>query len=82
MGSDFLGMLVPLPLALYAAWHASRQPDERWAAIGENKTLWITCMTAGYFVLGLGLLVALYYLAALRGQLERAEIGQPPPIRI
>jgi integral membrane sensor domain MASE1 len=68
-----IGMLGFAPIVIFATWNASRHSDAAWEAIGENKTLWITFMIGGYFIAGLGLAVAFYYLVRLRGELERAE---------
>ena len=81
MGDWFLGFMGFFPLVLYAAWHASRQPDERWVAIGENKTAWIVFMIGGYFIAGIGFLAALWYLASLRRELEKADTQAAPHAR-
>ena len=71
------------PVTIFAIWHASKQPEELWADIGENKTLWVVFMTAGWFIAGIGFLAALVYLVSIRLQLEKAAsargAGTPIP---
>lgn len=81
-GNAALAMLGFAPVVVFAVWNATRHPDETWQAVGENKTVWITFMLGGYFIAGLGLLVAIVYLVSLRLKLENAakDLAKAQPV--
>jgi hypothetical protein len=68
-----LGLIGFSPIVIIAAISAARHSDEAWALVGEDKTLWIATMLGGYFLAGLGMLVAFAYFVTMRLKLENAE---------
>lgn len=57
---------------------AARRPAHAWTASGQNQTLWIALNAVGIVVCGIGAIIGLVYLLAIRPQVARAEALSPP----
>ena len=67
--------LAAFALTIWGIVDAATRPDAAWAAIGQNKVLWIVLMVVLALLCGLGWIVALIYLLSIRPKLAAAQGG-------
>jgi hypothetical protein len=66
-----LVLLVGLAIPLWAIVDALSRPAVAFHAAGSNKTAWIMVLLVFTFMLGIGLLLAGFYLASVRRKLQQ-----------
>jgi hypothetical protein len=64
-------LLVGIALPLWAIVDALSRPAIAFYAAGSNKTAWIIVLLVFTFVLGLGLLLAAFYLVSVRKKVQQ-----------
>lgn len=70
--------LAALALPIWGIIDAAQRPDWQWKAAGASRTTWIALMAIFGFVCSpVGLIVSIYYLAAMRPRLT-GKPGYPP----
>ena len=67
--------VVALALPIWAIVDAASRPDAVWAATGQNKVLWIVLIAVLTVLCGVGWIIALVYLLAIRPKLIAAQAG-------
>ena len=71
-----LVLAATLLLPVWGVVDAATRPEQAFTAAGQNKTLWIILNGAGILVCGVGAVLAVVYLAAIRPRVAAA--GSPP----
>ena len=66
-----LAVLASVAIPIWGIIDAAQRPQAAWDAAGQNKTLWIVLQAAGLFFCGIGTILAIVYLAAIRPQVAR-----------
>ena len=74
-------LLIPLSLAalaltIWALVDATKRPPWAWEAAGQNRTLWIVLLAVA-LVVGLGIILTVVYLAAVRPKVIAAQDSGP-----
>ncbi len=72
-------MMLSWAVPIWGIIDAAQRPDWQWQATGMNRTTWIVLMAAFAFVCApVGLVISVYYLAAIRPRLDagRAKSSQ------
>ena len=67
-----LFMLLLPAVIIWGIVDAASRPDAAWVAAGQNKTVWIVLQAVGLVFCGLGALVSVVYLLAIRPKLAAA----------
>jgi hypothetical protein len=70
-------VLVSIAVPLWALVDASGRPEAAFRAAGQNKTLWIVLSAVGLVVPGLGPVLPVVYLLAIRPQVRAAQDTVP-----
>ena len=70
-GPDILVVLLVIALPLWAIVDALSRPAAAFYAAGSNKTAWVIVLLVATFVLGIGLLLAGYYLIGVRRKVRQ-----------
>jgi hypothetical protein len=66
--------LAAIGIVIWAIVDAANQPQAAWAAVGSNKTTWITLIAVFAFFCGIvGLILSIVYLASIRPKLNAAH---------
>jgi hypothetical protein len=65
-----LAGLAYVGVCLYAIVEAARRPRAAWTAVGQSKTLWIVLLAVFLFVSPVGLILAIVFLARVRGRID------------
>jgi hypothetical protein len=69
---EILIFLAALGLPVWAITDAALKPREAWMAIGQNRVVWILLLAALTFAFGLGVVLAVVCLVAVRPKLTAA----------
>lgn len=67
-----LAAVAAVALPIWGIADAALRPSDAWRSIGQNRTVWIALQLVLTFVFGIGLIVALVYLLAIRPKLAAA----------
>ncbi len=69
---EVLIFLAAVVLPIWAISDAATKPREAWTAIGQSRVVWIVLLAALSFAFGLGSILAVVYLLAVRPKLMAA----------
>lgn len=66
-------LLAPLALVVWGIADAASRPDHAWAASGQNKTLWVVLLAVSLLFCGVGAILSIVYLTAVRPKVAAAQ---------
>ena len=70
--------LMGLALIVWGIADAASRPEWAWQDANQSKVLWLFLQAFGLFSAGLGLVLAIVYLFAIRPRVARAQAGSTP----
>ncbi len=66
---------IPLGLTMWALLDAARRPAWAWSFANKSQLAWLMAILLGTLLLGLGVLIAAYYLWRVRPVVRAVEEG-------
>jgi hypothetical protein len=69
-------LILSLPFVVVPLWaiiDAAHRPDAAWRASGQSKATWLVLLIVFFFFEPIGVILAIVYLAAIRGQVVASE---------
>jgi hypothetical protein len=69
-------LVLSLPFVVVPLWailDAANRPDAAWRASGQSKATWLVLLIVFFFFEPIGVILAIVYLAAIRGQVVASQ---------